>query len=200
MSPQRGGKPMNYKTDKKAAIFMADGCEEIEALTVVDILYRAGIPLTKVSISDSLSVTSSHEVTFLTDTTVSLLDFDEYDMLILPGGMPGTIHLDACQRLTEQVTAFAKAGKQIAAICAAPSVFARLGLLQDKKATCNPSREGALKEGGAILTYEQVTVTDNIITSQAMGTAIPFALAIVAHYLGQETADALRENIIYKPQ
>ena len=88
---------MNYKTDKKAAIFMADGCEEIEALTVVDILYRAGIPLTKVSISDSLSVTSSHEVTFLTDTTVSLLDFDEYDMLILPGGMPGTIHLDACQ-------------------------------------------------------------------------------------------------------
>ena len=173
---------MNYKTDKKAAIFMADGCEEIEALTVVDILYRAGIPLTKVSISDSLSVTSSHEVTFLTDTTVSLLDFDEYDMLILPGGMPGTIHLDACQRLTEQVTAFAKAGKQIAAICAAPSVFARLGLLQGKKATCNPSKEGALKEGGAILTYEQVTVTDNIITSQAMGTAIPFALAIVAHY------------------
>ena len=183
---------MNYKTDKKAAIFMADGCEEIEALTVVDILYRAGIPLTKVSISDSLSVTSSHEVTFLTDTTVSLLDFDEYDMLILPGGMPGTIHLDACRRLTEQVTAFAKAGKQIAAICA--------GLLQGKKATCNPSKEGALKEGGAILTYEQVTVTDNIITSQAMGTAIPFALAIVAHYLGQETADALRENIIYKPQ
>ena len=182
---------MNYKTDKKAAIFMADGCEEIEALTVVDILYRAGIPLTKVSISDSLSVTSSHEVTFLTDTTVSLLDFDEYDMLILPGGMPGTIHLDAC---------LAKAGKQIAAICAAPSVFARLGLLQGKKATCNPSKEGALKEGGAILTYEQVTVTDNIITSQAMGTAIPFALAIVAHYLGQETADALRENIIYKPQ
>ncbi len=173
---------MNYKTDKKAAIFMADGCEEIEALTVVDILYRAGIPLTKVSISDSLSVTSSHEVTFLTDTTVSLLDFDEYDMLILPGGMPGTIHLDACRRLTEQVTAFAKAGKQIAAICAAPSVFARLGLLQGKKATCNPSKEGALKEGGAILTYEQVTVTDNIITSQAMGTAIPFALAIVAHY------------------
>ena len=121
-------------------------------------------------------------------------------MLILPGGMPGTIHLDACRRLTEQVTAFAKAGKQIAAICAAPSVFARLGLLQGKKATCNPSKEGALKEGGAILTYEQVTVTDNIITSQAMGTAIPFGLAIVEHYLGRETALALKDNIIYRPE
>ena len=188
------------KTDKKVAIFLADGTEMIEALTPVDLLFRAGIPVSTVAVSDKPLIRSSHDTLIVTDMTVDEVHFDDYDMLILPGGMPGTIHLDACRRLTEQVTAFAKAGKQIAAICAAPSVFARLGLLQGKKATCNPSREGALKEGGAILTYEQVTVTDNIITSQAMGTAIPFALAIVAHYLGQETADALRENIIYKPQ
>jgi 4-methyl-5(b-hydroxyethyl)-thiazole monophosphate biosynthesis len=188
------------KTDKKAAIFMAAGCEEIEALTVVDLLYRAGIPLTKVSITEDLAVTSSHDVTFMTDTTIDKLDFDEYDMLILPGGMPGTLNLGACRKLTDQVMKFYKEGKQIAAICAAPSVFAELGILKGKKATCNPSKEDCLKENGALLTYDQVAVTDNIITSQAMGTAIPFGLAIVAHYLGGETADALKENIIYKPR
>ena len=197
MSPQRGGKPMNYKTDKKAAIFMADGCEEIEALTVVDILYRAGIPLTKVSISDSLSVTSSHEVTFLTDTTVSLLDFDEYDMLILPGGIPGTPNLRACSPLMEQVKAFCEKGRQVAAICAAPSILAELGLLSGARATCNPSKDEVLKENGALLCKDKVVVSDNIITIRGMGTAIPFGLAIVAHYLGEDKARALGENIIY---
>ena len=123
------------KTDKKAAIFMAAGCEEIEALTVVDLLYRAGIPLTKVSITEDLAVTSSHDVTFMTDTTIDKLDFDEYDMLILPGGMPGTLNLGASRKLTDQVVKFYKEGKQIAAICAAPSVFAELGILKGKKAT-----------------------------------------------------------------
>lgn len=185
------------KTDKKAAIFLADGCEEIEALTVVDILYRAGIPLTKVSISDHTEVTSSHEVTFHADTTVDQLRFDEYDMLILPGGMPGTINLEACRPLTDQLTAFAKAGKEVAAICAAPSILADLGLLKGVRATCNPSKDDALKAGGADLVYEPVVETGNIITSRAMGTAIPFALKIVEHYLGKESADALQANILY---
>lgn len=104
------------KTDLKTAIFFADGCEEIEGLTVVDLLYRAGIPCTKVYINDIPEVTSSHEVTFRTDTTIAELDFSEYDMLILPGGVPGTPNLRACDKLMEEVVSFHKEGKQIAAI------------------------------------------------------------------------------------
>ncbi len=185
------------KTDLKTAIFFADGCEEIEGLTVVDLLYRAGIPCTKVSINDIPEVTSSHEVTFRTDTTIAELDFSEYDMLILPGGVPGTPNLRACDKLMEEVVSFHKEGKQIAAICAAPGIFAELGLLKGIPATCNPSRDDLLTENGAILKENKVVVSGNIITSRAMGTAIPFGLAIVEHYLGRDTARALGENILY---
>ena len=185
------------KTDLKTAIFFADGCEEIEGLTVVDLLYRAGIPCTKVSINDIPEVTSSHEVTFRTDTTIAELDFSEYDMLILPGGVPGTPNLRACDKLMEEVVSFHKEGKQIAASCAAPGIFAELGLLKGIPATCNPSRDDLLTENGAILKENKVVVSGNIITSRAMGTAIPFGLAIVEHYLGRDTARALGENILY---
>ena len=185
------------KTDLKTAIFFADGCEEIEGLTVVDLLYRAGIPCTKVSINDITEVTSSNEVTFRTATTIAELDFREYDMLILPGGVPGTPNLRACDKLMEEVVSFHKEGKQIAAICAAPGIFAELGLLNGIPATCNPSRDDLLTENGAILKENKVVVSGNIITSRAMGTAIPFGLAIVEHYLGRDTARALGENILY---
>ncbi|MDO5132647.1 MAG: DJ-1/PfpI family protein [Eubacteriales bacterium] len=185
------------KTDLKTAVFFADGCEEIEGLTVVDLLYRAGIPCTKVSINAEPEVTSSHEITFRTDTTIDKLDFDEYDMLILPGGVPGTPNLRACAPLMEQVIAFHKAGKQVAAICAAPGILAELGLLNGIPATCNPTRDELLKESGALLSHDNVVVSGNIITSRAMGTAIPFGLAIVEHYLGGEAARALGENVLY---
>ena len=97
-------------TDKRVAVFFADGCEEIEGLSVVDVLYRAGIPCDKVSISDSLSVTSSHQVTFLTDKLLSQVSFDDYSMLVLPGGLPGTTNLEACEPLMQAVDAFAADG------------------------------------------------------------------------------------------
>lgn len=184
------------KTEMKTAIFFADGCEEIEGLTVVDLLYRAGIPCTKVSINRAPEVTSSHEVAFRTDATIDELDFDDYDMLILPGGVPGTPNLLACKKLTEQILAFHRAGKQLAAICAAPGIFAELGILEGIPATCNPTRDALLLEKGALLSHDPVVVSGNIITSRAMGTAIPFGLAIVAHYLGEEAARALGENIL----
>ncbi len=189
----------NPSTDKKVAIFLADGCEEIEALTVVDLLYRAGIPCVKVSVGETPVVCSSHNVTVTADTTVSHLSWDEYDMLILPGGMPGTLNLKACKPLTDAVLRFRKEGKPLAAICAAPSVLAELGILKGVRATCNPSVETALTENGAELVRENAVTADRIITSRGMGTAIPFGLAIVAYYLGQETADDLGRNIIYYP-
>lgn len=186
------------KTDKKTALFLADGCEEIEALTVSDLLYRAGIPCTKVSVNDNPVVTSSHNCTIIADTTVDQLDWDAYDMLILPGGMPGTTNLGSCEALTARILSFEREGKQIAAICAAPSVFAKLGILKGKRATANPSVEGILRENGADYSEDPVVVADNIITSRAMGTAIPFGLKIVEHYLGSETADALGRSVLYK--
>lgn len=186
-----------YRTDKKVAVFLADGCEEIEALTVVDLLYRAGIPHTTVSITDTTTVVSSHQVTITADTVIGDLSFDDYDMLVLPGGIPGTPNLGACAPLTEAVVRFAREGKQVAAICAAPSILAKLGLLKGKEGTCNPSFESVLEENGARLTHEPVTVTGNLIMSQGMGTAILFGLAIVEHYLGREAADDLGRKILY---
>ena len=186
------------QSEKKVALFLADGCEEIEAITVVDLLYRAGIPCTTVSITDHTNVTSSHKVTVIADTTISQIDFSDYDMIVLPGGMPGTTNLENCKPLTEAVIDFYSQGRQIAAICAAPTILAHLGLLDGRKATCNPGRYDDLIRCGADLTKEPVTVSENIITSQAMGTAISFGLAIVAHYQGQAAADALEENIVHR--
>ncbi len=182
--------------DKKVAVFLADGHEEIEALTVVDLLRRAGIPVTTVSISDTHTITSSHQISIHADILLQDLDFDEYDMLVLPGGLPGTTHLKECAPLTAQLTAFAAQGKPLAAICAAPTVLAGLGLLEGKHATCYPAMEPDMK--GAILTYESATTDGKFITGRGMGCAIDFGLAIVTYYLGEEAANALAESIVYR--
>ena len=110
-------------TDKRVAVFVANGLEEIEGLTVVDLLFRAGIPTDTVSITPERTVTSSHQVTITCDRSIADegFSFDDYDMLVLPGGMPGTLNLKACEPLTAAVKAFDQAGKGVAAICAAPS-------------------------------------------------------------------------------
>lgn len=185
------------KPDRKVALFLANGCETIEALTVADVLYRAGIPCTRVSVNETPVVVTSHNVTVVADTTVDHLNFDEYDMLVLPGGIPGTPNLRACAPLMKQVVRFHREGKMIAAICAAPSIFADLGLLSGVRAACNPSVEQVLTDNGAELVRENAVTSGNIITSRAMGTAIPFALAIVEHYQGRAAADQLGRNIIY---
>lgn len=186
-------------TDKRVAVFLAEGMEEIEALTVVDLLYRAGIPCETVSITNSNVVASSHEVNVVCDREIddTRFDFDDYDMLVLPGGMPGTTHLGECDVLTEQVCRFARGGRQVAAICAAPTVLAKLGLLEGRRATCFPDLQHVLMEHGAEVEQDNVVIDGNIITSKGMGTAIPFGLAIVAHYRGQAFADELAAKIVY---
>ena len=187
----------NTVSDRKVALFLANGCETIEALTVADILFRAGIPCTRVSVNSTPVVVTSPNVTVIADTTVDHLNWDEYDMLVLPGGIPGTPNLRACASLMKQVVRFHREGKMIAAICAAPSIFADLGLLKGVRAACNPSVEQILIDNGAELVRENAVTAGNIITSRAMGTAIPFALAIVEHYKGREAADQLGRNILY---
>lgn len=184
----------------RIAVFVAPGFEEIEGLTVVDLLRRAKLDCDAVAITADPVVAGSHAITVTCDRSVADegFDFGAYDMLVLPGGIPGTPNLAASEPLTAALKDFAAAGKMIAAICAAPTVFAGLGLLEGKNATCYPSMTDQLVEGGATLAEGSVVIDGNIITSRGMGTAIDFGLAIVAHWQGEEAAAALGAGIVYQ--
>ena len=180
---------------KKAAIFFGTGYEEIEALTVVDLIRRAGIEAVCVSIDNEKRVTGSHKICVEMDAGIDEIDFDSFDILVCPGGMPGTKNLEACETLTNQLRAFYDAGKLIGAICAAPSIFGHMGLLNGKKACIFPGMEAELT--GAEVVYDKVVKADNVITSRGMGTAIAFGLEIVANLLDKETAEKLGKGIVY---
>ena len=180
----------------KMLVFLADGFEEIEGLTVVDLCRRAGIDVTTVSITDKAEVVGSHNIALKTDTTIDAADFSNADMIVLPGGMPGTKHLEACDRLMSQVDAFITGGKKVAAICAAPTVLGHRGHLKGKKACCYPGMEGELT--GAEVSYDAVSVAGNIITSRGLGTAIPFALAIIEALTDKATADRISKSVVFK--
>lgn len=177
------------------AIFFADGLEEIEGLTVVDLFRRADIPINIVSITGRKSITGSHGIIIQADLLLDELDFEHTDMLILPGGMPGTRHLGACTPLCRQLQLAAEKGRYIAAICAAPGVLGQLGILSGYKATCYPGNENLLN--GAQIKNIPVVVDRNIITSRGMGTAIAFATELIALLKDRKTAEALKESIIY---
>lgn len=180
----------------KIAIFFATGYEEIEALTVVDILRRAEETVEMVSITGEKRVTSSHDVTVEMDLLFSEVDFTTLDVLVLPGGMPGTKNLEAFAPLMEQVDAFVKAGKLVTAICAAPSILGHRGHLKGKKACSFPSFEDHLE--GADVVKEPAVIDGNIITGRGMGAAIPFGLAILEKLQGKEAAEAMAEKIVYR--
>ncbi|MCI7491628.1 MAG: DJ-1/PfpI family protein [Lachnobacterium sp.] len=180
----------------KIGIFMADGCEEIEGLTVVDIVRRAGMEIETISITDKAEVTSSHKVTFKTDTTKADADFDSYDGIVLPGGMPGTLNLGADETVDRVIREFAAQGKLVSAICAAPSVLGQAGLLEGKKATCHPGFEDKLL--GATWLEEPVVVDGNVITSRGMGTAIAFALEIVRYFADDESVEKIKTGLVYQ--
>lgn len=179
----------------KIGIFMADGCEEIEGLTVVDIVRRAGIHITTISISDKKEVAGAHGITFLADAKKDEVDFSTLDGIVLPGGMPGTINLGADETVDKVIREFAAGGKLVAAICAAPSVLGQAGLLNGKHATSYPGFEPKLT--GAVTSEDPVVQDGNVITSRGMGTAIAFALEIVSYFTDKKTADKLAESIIY---
>lgn len=180
---------------KKIAIFFAEGYEEIEALTVVDLCRRAGILVDMVSVTDSLQVTGAHGIPVVMDKMLAEVEFDTLDMLVLPGGMPGTRNLEQVPLLMEQVKAFAAAGKYIAAICAAPSVFGHLGLLEGKNACCYPGFEEELT--GANVMFHPCEADGNIITSRGMGCAIDFSLKIIEKLKNDDTASQIGRQIIY---
>ncbi|RKJ19469.1 DJ-1/PfpI family protein [bacterium D16-50] len=181
---------------KKIGVFFAEGYEEIEALTVVDICRRCGLGVDMVSVTEELMVTGSHGIGVRMDKGFSSADFQEYDMAVLPGGMPGTKNLEAHEGLMAQVDAYYAGGKYVAAICAAPSIFGHRGILKGRRACCYPGMEAHLE--GAEVTAGPVEIADNVITSRGMGTAMDFALAIVEVLCGKEKAQEMAEAVVHQ--
>ena len=180
----------------KAIIYLADGTEECEALVCADLLRRAGAEVVLAAVGGRWEIVSSHGVTIRADALAEEADIAGTDLLILPGGWPGTKHLEAHEGLMTQVDAFFQSGKCLSAICAAPSILGRRGILKGRKACCYPGFEEALT--GAEVVYEE-TITDGAITTaRGMGCAIAFGLAIVARFCGEEKAALLGENVIYR--
>lgn len=180
----------------RLAVFFAQGFEEIEALTVVDICRRGGLDVDMVSVNGEEEVTGSHGISVKMDKLFENIDFGEYDMLVLPGGMPGTKNLEAHRGLMAQIDEFYKKGKYIGAICAAPSILGHKGILKGKRACSFPSFESHLE--GAQVTAGPVEVSGNVVTSRGMGTAIDFGLAILGIFCGAEKAEELAKGIVYR--
>ncbi len=182
---------------KKIAAMMADGFEEVEALAVIDLLRRADIEITMISVMGHRNqITGAHGITVMTDATIEDINFDKYDGIFLPGGMPGTNNLDKCDELCDVIVDFNNRKKLLVAICAAPKVYGRLGILKGKKATCFPGFESDLL--GAEVVCDKVVVADNVITSRGMGTAIDLGLKLVAVLKSEGEAAELSKTIQYK--
>ncbi len=179
----------------KVSVLLADGFEEIEALTIVDLLRRAQIYVDTVSITDDYMVYGSHGINVQAEEIFKETDFSDSDMIVLPGGMPGTTNLSEHKGVQSIVKEFAKNGKYVAAICAAPKVLGELGLLKGKKITCYPTVEKEIK--GAAFTHTPVAADNNIITGRAAGSAIEFALMLIETLAGKKKAQETAKAIVY---
>lgn len=180
----------------KVYVFMADGTEEVEALTVVDLLRRAGIAVTTVSVMEKEEIISSHNISIRTDELFGTSDYADGDMLVLPGGMPGTTHLKEHEGLRKVLKEYEKNGKYLAAICAAPSVLGSNGMLAGKQAICYPGFEEQLS--GAELVNKNVVHDGQFITSKGLGTAIDFSLTLIAILAGTEAAANIARGVQYQ--
>lgn len=181
---------------KKVAVHFAEGFEEIEGLTIVDILRRAEIDTLMVSVTDEKKVVGAHGIKVKCDTIFDKIDYNKIDMIVLPGGMPGTLNLDNHEELKKRIIEFDIDEKWIGAICAAPTILGKLALLEDRQATCYPGGEKHLLN--AKLSEERVVVDKNIITSRGPATSGEFALKLVELLVGKEKADSLAKGMLYK--
>ena len=176
--------------------FMADGCEEVEALAVIDLLRRAGEEVELVSIHNKDMTQGSHGIGIKNDVMLKDIFVDAADTLFLPGGGVGTKNLKACEELSKLLVSHNAKGGRIAAICAAPTIYGEMGLLEGKNATCYPGMEDKLL--GANWQEQPVVVDGNFVTSRGVGTAIAFALTLVTILKDEETAKSLANSIVYK--
>lgn len=175
-------------------LFLATGFEEIEALTVVDMMRRVKIDIKTVSVTEELVVTGSHGISVTADLLFEDIK-DEADMLVLPGGIPGTLNLKAHDGLSAMIMDYAAKNKYLAAICAAPTIYGGLGLLEGRRATCYPEYEKDLHAKEVL--QDAVVQDDRFVTSRGMGTTIDFALHLITLLADEETSAQLAKKIIY---
>lgn len=177
-------------------VFLAHGFEEIEALTAVDLMRRADIQVKTVSIMDDKLVYGAHGIGVEADILFKEAMFDTCQMLVFPGGMPGTTNLCNHRELKDELQDFAKTGKLVAAICAAPMVLAKAGLFDGHQATIYPGMEKHLS--GAVPSKEKVVKSGNLITSKGPGTAMDFALALIGELKGESVMQEIKDELIYR--
>ena len=179
----------------KVLCCFAPGLEECEGLTSVDLLRRAGLSVTIASVSEDRRVVGAHGIAIECDALLTEADYAGFDALLLPGGMPGTENLFENEIVRALAGDYAAAGRIVAAICAAPTVLGRLGLLQGRRATCYPGCEDRLF--GAEVVDADTVRDGNVITGRALGAAIPFALEVIAALEGAEKAEKVKSSIVY---
>lgn len=179
---------------KKAYLFLATGFEEMEAIGTIDILRRGGIDAQTVSITNDHKVSGAHDIEVTADCILKETDFSDADALILPGGMPGSKNLDGCDALRELLIKQYKADKIVAAICAAPLVLGKLGLLKGRKATCYPGFEQTLI--GAKVTGKAVEKDGHVITGKGPGLVIPFGLKLVEAIKNSAVAEEVAAGLL----
>ena len=177
-------------------VFLANGFEEMEALAPVDLLRRAGVEVFTVGVGSDMIV-SSHNIPVKTDTTVDKIVLnDELEMIVLPGGMPGTLNLEASSYVQKAIDFCAENDRYIAAICAAPSILGHKGILSGKTATCFTGFESQLT--GAVISKKSVCTDGKIITSRGAGTAMEFSFELVKLLISSERSNILKASVHYK--
>ncbi|MCB2155477.1 DJ-1/PfpI family protein [bacterium] len=177
-----------------ALVPLIDGFEEVEAIAAIDLMRRGGIDVTTAGIGKQ-TATGSHDIQVQTDAIFADVQEGEFDAVVLPGG-PGAAKLNDVPGLHDLLRRQAAASRVVAAICAAPTVLAAAGLLEDRRATCFPKCEGAM--AGATVVREPVVEDGNFITSRGVGTAVDFGLALVARLVDRQTADQLAQSIVFE--
>jgi protein deglycase len=183
-------------TRERILVPLAEGFEEIEAVTIIDVLRRAGLDVTVAGLSAG-PVRGSHGIPLVPDAELGALDLDAFGVLVLPGGQPGSRNLAADERVLALVRRLHGAGQRTAAICAAPIVLHAAGILHGATVTAHPSVREALP-GALVRSEPRVVRSGSILTSQGAGSALEFALELVADLVGPEQADALARAMIVR--
>ncbi|MGB9914989.1 MAG: DJ-1 family glyoxalase III [Candidatus Bathyarchaeales archaeon] len=178
-----------------ALVLLASGFEEIEALTVIDVLRRCNIKVVVVGLSAE-PTTGAHDVRVIPDTSIDKVRVEDYDAIICPGGNPGYINLRKNATVLSMVKKAFAMGKLVAAICAAPAVLADAGILKDKKCTIYPGMENELERGGGKVQRDLVVEDGNVITSQGPATALPFAFKVAERLASKAVVEVVKERTL----
>ncbi len=177
----------------KIMVLLAEGFEEVEFVTIVDILRRAGVEVTIVGLKAG-SISGSHGIRVMPDTSMDSISGDQFDGLVLPGGYPGFANLGEDERVLELVREMSLSGRYLTAICGAPSVLSKAGVIEGKKVTIHPGVRDLLTSGSYV--DQRVVVDGRVVTSQGPGTAMEFSLKLVELFAGRAKMEEVREDIL----